>query len=236
MKTQAIKIGSLTFAQYIGKRLEKDGIGFLPVDNYFGACTDRMSFIKAMIPKTEYDFLVYAHELGHCRGKQLPNVYYNSFFGVTKDVVYNEFLATDWAFRYVKRLGMKFEKSVLEKFLKDSICSYLSRVRSDFKCINDLVDKYSEKWGLSIEHVVGRTPKSWFDASYDIFPKGGKTITLLWDEMEDKFKDVKYDTIYDVPEVVTSRNLKEVLKAKKAKPHKDIVEKMNKSFKRKGWK
>lgn len=63
-------VGKRTFPEYVMKRLIKDKIGFQPQENWKGSFTDYKTLISAPLAQNPKDFLVYCHELGHCKSYQ----------------------------------------------------------------------------------------------------------------------------------------------------------------------
>lgn len=119
----AIRVGRYSFAEYIGKRLIKDGLGFIPlVDNENKAYTQRGSHIVARIPENAEDFLVYCHELGHNKTPQ-PESSMGFFSSVDKNQLIREFNAWKWGIKYFQRLGFVMSEEC-KKSVKQSFESY----------------------------------------------------------------------------------------------------------------
>lgn len=129
----AIRIGKYSFAEYVGRRLFKDGIGFVPLKgSNASAHMYENSHISTKIPCTAEDFLVYCHELGHQKSKQPPraNRGFASVF-TCENTIICEFNAWKWGIRYFKRLGFVMDDAC-KKVVKESFESYTSSFANDF--------------------------------------------------------------------------------------------------------
>jgi hypothetical protein len=183
---KAINVGNLTFAQYIGKRLMKDGLGYVPTDKWLDGCTDTKTYIMAVIPKTVYDFLVYAHELGHCKARQKPKISRATWFGnyTDENTLYNEFMAWDWALRYMRRLGMIVSKEQLKNVLEKTLGNYIKYATGCVRYANNLVDQFSAKWGVTLPHIA--SPKDrWMQAQMNT----DSAPLVVWGGGFEKFPD-----------------------------------------------
>lgn len=144
------KIGSLTFHQYVGKRLQKDSLGFVPTDAISNSCTDRTTYIKAPIVKNIEDFLAYAHELGHCKSRQKYEPFSASWsFHVSDERIYNEVNAWEWALRYVKKLDLFCSLDDLNIMLNRYLGSYVKNAMSH-TYTNELLEKFNRKFGTCV--------------------------------------------------------------------------------------
>lgn len=146
------KIAGKDFFQYVAYRLKKDGLGFLPASEWIDGATDAKTYIKAIVPKNAYDFLVVAHELGHCKSKQLPRSMGSSFFGwdVCDNSLQNEFNAWVWAIRYMRKLKLEVSQSDMVEALNRSFKSYTSKANNK-RLANDLLEKLNGLLGIELE-------------------------------------------------------------------------------------
>ena len=101
------RIGSKTFSDLVAKRVTKDSLGFVPVQNWRDSATDCKAYIKAPIPKSDVDFLAYCHELGHCKSKQPEQDHFGMFSTWCNGRLQCEYNAWVWALKYFRRLGFK---------------------------------------------------------------------------------------------------------------------------------
>lgn len=122
----ALSIKGKTFPEYIQYRLVKDNIGFVPSDRFEDGSTDCRSYIKAVAPANPVDFLVYAHELGHCKSRQYEeNTMAGYSMKASKICIRNELNAWLWALRYYRRLGFSLCAEGKKK-IKKAFSSYLN--------------------------------------------------------------------------------------------------------------
>lgn len=146
-------IAGKDFYQYVAYRLKKDGLGYTPSKSWHDGSTDTKTFIKAILPKSAYDFLVFAHELGHCKSKQLPRSMGSSFFGfhdVCDNTLQNEYNAWVWAIRYMRKLKIVVSAEEMTKALKDSFLTY-TRSADNKRFANDLIEKLNDMLGINLE-------------------------------------------------------------------------------------
>lgn len=112
------KVAGRSFAEYVTRRMLKDGIGFCPIADYRESATNLYGYIQAPVPKTDGDFLAYCHELGHCKSRQFANS--SSYFNATwsgrwsKERLISEVNAWKWGIRYFKRLGFKMTDELVK--------------------------------------------------------------------------------------------------------------------------
>lgn len=236
---KAINVGNLSFDQYIARRLRKDGMGFIPGQTFQDGCTDRKTYIKAIIPRCHRDFMVYAHELGHCKGQQKIDPRMNAFWGgmtVTENVLFNEFSAWDWALCYMRRLGMKFLKYELEEVLNKTLGSYIKDVQEKglVNYCNRLIDCFNEKYNVELERPTIRDKRFLQGDWYDII-RPTKISDKLWKEV--KWDDVVVKNPYEGWISVDECVIDQPSKGQKRKPWMEIVDRKNKEFyKRNGGK
>lgn len=185
IKTSSLKIGSHTFPQYVAKRLHKDGIGFVPIEKWEESSTDCHTYIRAPIPKTEVQFLVYCHELGHCKSYQPheKEPFYNmQLSGQWSNArLESEHNAWVWALRYFKRIGFKINKG-LEEVVIWSLEGYLNNaVDKIFAKI--LADRFKDKFGITVKiKDRGIFPKN----SYQFF----QTIDSMLEKREKRKEEI----------------------------------------------
>jgi hypothetical protein len=145
------KIAGKDFYEYVAYRLKKDKLGFIPSGRWNEGSTDRVTFIKSVVPNSAYDFLVYAHELGHCKSEQFAS---NScaFFsgGVDYNRLRSEFNAWVWAIRYIRKLKIEVTKQEWVDALNKSFKSY-TREYSGARTSNDFIEKLNNMLGISLE-------------------------------------------------------------------------------------
>jgi hypothetical protein len=177
----SFKIAGKDFYQYVAYRLKKDGLGFIPGREWKDGATDCKTYIKSIVPKTSYDFLVYTHELGHCKSVQLPSTS-NAFFDntVSPERITNEYNAWVWAFRYLKKLGITYSKDEILKALNDSFRSYTKNAR-DIAQANNLIKKLNNLLGIDLHFEVAK--KTCYDA-YGYTSLAGYPDMRMW-EMKD---------------------------------------------------
>lgn len=162
-------IAGKDFYQYVAYRLKKDGIGYTPSSRWHDGSTDTKTFIKAILPKTAFDFLVYVHELGHCKSEQLPRSMGSSFFGfhdVCDNTLQNEYNAWVWAIRYMRKLKIVVSAEEMTKALKDSFLTY-ARKADNKRFANNLIEKLNDMLGINLEMESVR-------------PTRHSECTLLW--------------------------------------------------------
>lgn len=221
------KIAGKDFYQYVAYRLKKDGIGYMPSDRWQEGSTDTKTYIKAIMPQQAYHFLVYAHELGHCKSKQLPRSMGSSFFGynVCDNTLQNEFNAWVWAIRYMRKLKMTLAPEAWVRALNDSFRSY-TRKADNKRFANDLLEKLNDILGIDLEMESVRT-----------YPKNRDTTTL-WISPQPMFDFPKWTDIDWKPcagemqswgEAVPA---KPIVQNKKHRPWMDLMDKKRK----KSWK
>lgn len=159
LATKALNIKGKTFPEYIQHRLVKDNLGFVPADNFSDGQTDCRSYIKAVAPQNPVEFLVYAHELGHCKSKQyVDNVLSGFTMKVGKMTVRNELNAWLWALRYYRRLGFQLCKEGKAEIVK-AFSSYLNLAEKSvaFEAAKVLNDAYGV--GIKINSYATAKPK-----------------------------------------------------------------------------
>lgn len=143
----AIRVGRYSFAEYIGKRLIKDGLGFIPlIDSENHAYTQRGSHIVARIPENAEDFLIYCHELGHNKTFQ-PESRLGYFAGVDANCLTREFNAWKWGIKYFQRLGFTMSEEC-KKCVKQSFESYTNGL--DKKISGTFEEELSDITGIKI--------------------------------------------------------------------------------------
>lgn len=146
---KAFRIAGRSFGQYCAKRVDKDALGLIPVSKWEEAATDCKTYIRSVIPKNCQEFLVYCHELGHCKSKQPVSEPSFGFFGSNwcNGRLTCEYNAWVWALRYFKRLGFKLSEQH-EKIIKYSLESYFKAARD--KLFAKVLSEKFEKWcGIS---------------------------------------------------------------------------------------
>lgn len=176
-------IAGKDFYQYVAYRLKKDGLGFLPASVWGEGCTDARSYIKAVVPKTSYDFLVYAHELGHCKSEQKlpPSGLMFAYDQTSSESLSNEYNAWVWAFRYLKKLGITYTKEEITSALQSSFKSYTRKAKYP-KQANFYIEKLNKLLdiNLSFEDVSKKSIK---------FENYTRT-TISWGSLGDYFEPV----------------------------------------------
>jgi len=145
------KIAGRTFAEYVTRRMIKDGIGFQAKTSYRDACTDLFSYIAAPIPENDGDFLTYCHELGHCKSRQYfaSSSFYNATWSGkwTKERLVSEVNAWKWGIRYFKRLGYKLEEETT-KIIQWSLEGYFGNAE-DLGIAKKLSDEFEAYSGIN---------------------------------------------------------------------------------------
>ena len=147
------RVAGKTFAEYVTRRMLKDGIGFNPRSDWKDSCTDLYSYIAAPIPKTDAEFITYCHELGHCKSKQ--RIAYSSFFTATfggkwaKERLVSEVNAWKWGIRYFKRLGLSLSEDVV-KVVQWSLNSYFKNA-DDYSLAEKLSEEFEAYSGIVTE-------------------------------------------------------------------------------------
>lgn len=149
--SKAIKIKNLSFQKFLARRVEKDGIAFVPNPATYEARTNCESWIEAPIATTPAKFLAYAHELGHCKSKQYERDSGVFGFRSCKGIVENETNAWLWALRYFRRLGFTLDKDCLE-VLKTGYASYLTSA-TDKEHAKTCADKITQVCGVTFPHI-----------------------------------------------------------------------------------
>lgn len=167
----AIKIAGRSFSDYIGRRLLKDGVGFMPIAEEKEACTDRKTYIKSAIPLTAATFLIYAHELGHCKSFQ-PELESSFGWGNTcNGTLTREFNAWVWGMRYFRRLGFKINEECI-KIIQYSLESYFTNA-GDREYAKLLSEKFYNKFGVRTQ-VAEKTKNGGYFIT-------NKPTTISWD-------------------------------------------------------
>lgn len=220
------KIAGKDFFQYVAYRLKKDGLGFLPASKWENGATDTKTHIRAIVPKNAYDFLVYCHELGHCKSKQLQRSMGSSFFGwdVCDNTLHNEYNAWVWAFRYMDKLKMRVSKSDLVKALNASFKSYTSKADNK-RLANDLIEKLNDLLGIELEMESVRPV---YNVGHGRFWNSKPLLDTSW--VEDSWEPVKgwFDEMHAWGEAIPAKPTKN----EKHRPWMDLLDKQRK----KGWK
>lgn len=128
----AIPVGRMPFAQYISKRLLKDNLGFVPIQNRMEALTVPGQQISSVIPNCVEDLLVYFHELGHNKSKQPPSASRGFFggFSTCNATVEREYNAWVWALKYSRRLGYELTQGCKE-VVRQGFESYLNNANDE---------------------------------------------------------------------------------------------------------
>lgn len=146
----AIKIGNHSFSQYMAKRLDKDGIGFKPTESWRDSATDCDTWIMGEIPTGKVQFLVYCHELGHCKSVQphrKENLYHMNIGGAWSNArLESEHNAWVWGLKYFRRLGFSLEKEMIDAILW-SLEGYFKNAR-DKVFAKALADKFKDRFGI----------------------------------------------------------------------------------------
>lgn len=144
------KVANRPFKEYIWRRLEKDGIGFVAKDTYQDSSTDLYSYIAAPIPKNDCDFIAYLHELGHCKSRQHAdsrNFYYSTWDGKWgMERLVSEVNAWKWALRYFRRIGLSLTVQT-KNVVKVALESYFADA-SDINLANKLSKDFEEYCGI----------------------------------------------------------------------------------------
>ncbi|WP_407305883.1 hypothetical protein [Acinetobacter sp.] len=148
------KIGGKDFYDYVIYRLKKDKLGFYPCQK-FEAKTDTKTFISAPIPKCALDFLIFAHELGHCKSKQIPVNsidsidYFPSYSYISEKTLLNEYNAWVWALKYIRRLNLKINLEKVSNLIQETFGSYTRN--SNVNLANTFIISLNEKFNLSLK-------------------------------------------------------------------------------------
>lgn len=191
----AVRVGSISFAQYTAKRLMKDGLGFLPISNVAESATDCRTYIKAPIPKDDIDLLAYFHELGHCKSKQPQQDF--GISGWCKGRLQCEYNAWIWALKYFRRLGFPLTEGC-EHAVKRFFGSYLNAA-SSVEFAKELSYNFYKSTGILVEvedKFIGRFSVNvggvWLN-EFTSLPKVRPTVTQEkpktwkpWHELKDK--------------------------------------------------
>lgn len=158
---KSFRVAGRSFGQYCAKRVDKDSLGLIPISSWKDAATDCKTYIRSVIPKNCQEFLVYCHELGHCKSKQPASEPSFGFFGGDwcNGRLICEYNAWVWGIRYFKRLGFKLSEQH-EKIVKYSLESYFKSARDKFFA-KTLSDKF-EKWCGIATSVPEPQPKKPF--------------------------------------------------------------------------
>lgn len=229
-------IAGKDFYQYVAYRLKKDGLGYTPTKDWYNGCTDTKTFIKAILPKTSYDFLVYAHELGHCKSKQLPRstnaVYFRG--GSCDNTLQNEYNAWVWAIRYMRKLKIVVSAEEITKALKNSFLSY-TKDADNKRFANDLIEKLNNILGINLElentHLARQSERItfWISSSPLFTP-----FEDIWQPVltrEDEYFDGK-PLLKDRPDKAKANKTKRVITPastnQKHKPWMDLMDKKRK--------
>ena len=173
----ALKIKGKSFPDYLYHRMMKDNLGFVPTDDIWAGQTDCKSYIVAMAPQKQHEFLVYAHELGHCKSKQYENTA-SSFWGVSTVDEYklkNEYNAWVWALKYYRRLGFQLCKES-KALVKTAFMSYISSASNVEMVAEELANSLDKQFDIGInfkplkfgdlkiktlDYEVKEKPKGW---------------------------------------------------------------------------
>lgn len=169
----AIPVGKMPFAQYISKRLVKDNLGFVPIQNRMEALTVPGQQISSVIPNCVEDLLVYFHELGHNKSKQPPSASRSLFggFSTCNATLEREYNAWVWALKYFRRLGYELTQSCKE-VVRQSFESYINnagdesyaRVKaSQLSSIVGIELQIKEKRKVTFGQNSFITVNSWFE-------------------------------------------------------------------------
>lgn len=184
----AIKVAGRSFSEYIGRRLLKDGVGFIPIAEEKEACTDRKTYIKSAIPLTAATFLIYAHELGHCKSFQ-PELESSFGWGGTCNGTLNrEFNAWVWGMRYFRRLGFKINEECIS-IIQHSLESYFIN-SNDREYAKVLSEKFYNKFGVRTQVPEKTKNGGYFMTS--------KPTTISWD-FGPKIKPKCFEVITEKP-------------------------------------
>jgi hypothetical protein len=151
--TTEYTVAGRNFAEYITRRMMKDGIGFAPIDTYQESSTDLYGYIRAPVPKNDADFAAYCHELGHCKSRQFHDSYkmFNATWGGkwAKERLVSEVNAWKWGIRYMKRLGYKITEEIV-KVVQWSLKSYFVNAE-DEAVAHNLAREFEQYSGIKIE-------------------------------------------------------------------------------------
>jgi hypothetical protein len=144
------KIAGRSFAEYVTRRMLKDGIGFQAKTSYKEACTDLFSYIAAPVPQNDGDFLTYCHELGHCKSHQYfsSSSFYNATWSGkwTKERLVSEVNAWKWGIRYFKRLGYTLKEETI-KIIQWSLDGYFANAE-DLSIASKLSNEFKAYSGI----------------------------------------------------------------------------------------
>lgn len=224
------KIAGKSFYEYVGYRLKKDGLGYLPSSRWEDGSTDMKTFIKAVVPACAYDFLVYCHELGHCKSRQFPGSVMASFQGfVDEPRLLSEFNAWEWAIRYVRRLGLSVTKQEWVSALNKSFKSY-TKAATDKRKANDLIEKLNGMLDvdLEMESVTPILDKSKFS---NINVSWSNTV-IDWRDSWTKLDDIYGGWVSESQERVPKKTVAPVVQNKKHKPWMDLLDKQAKKHRK----
>ncbi len=172
----ALKIKGKSFPDYLYHRMMKDNLGFVPTDDIWAGRTDCKSYIVAMAPQKQHEFLVYAHELGHCKSRQYEDTA-ESYWGMSNSVdeytLKNEYNAWVWALKYYKRLGFELCKDGRE-LVKTAFMSYAKSAVKVEMVAEELANNLDKQFGIGINFkplkfsslklkplVIQEKPKHW---------------------------------------------------------------------------
>lgn len=217
------KVAGKRFSEYVGYRVYKDGIGFQPTKNWKDSATDCETYIKAPIVKDCVEFLVYCHELGHCKSKQSyePLSAFGRAIGWGNKRLDNEYNAWVWGIRYFRRLGFLITQSH-KNVIKMSLESYFKEAY-DNKYAIKLSEKFKDWCGIETDVPVKEK------LTVRLSPTGNFS-TIDWFTF-DELTDLKFPPLKWNPRVDFSDSIEEK-KPAKWKPWMDLK---NKQLKR-SWK
>lgn len=164
------KVAGRSFAEYAIRRMMKDGIGFCPISDYRESSTNLYGYIQAPVPKTDGDFLVYCHELGHCKSRQFissPSYFNATYAGKWRNErLISEVNAWKWGIRYFKRLGLKMTDDLM-KIVQWSLGGYFENAQ-DPATANKLSQDFEAFTGI-------KTHKGFDVLKYSVAPAKAKS-------------------------------------------------------------
>lgn len=192
--TKSFRVAGRSFGQYCAKRVDKDSLGLIPVNSWEEAATDCKTYIRSVIPRNCQEFLVYCHELGHCKSKQPASEPSFGFFGGNwcNGRLSCEYNAWVWGIRYFKRLGFELSESH-KNIVKYSLESYFKSARD--KMFAKLLSDKFEKWCGIATYVPEPQPTMSFDtvsfgnpSKIEVDWGNFKIDTVPWFTWTDKLK------------------------------------------------
>jgi len=213
---EAIPVAGRSFGEYILKRLTKDNLGFIPIQNRMEALTAPGQYISSVIPNSVEDLLVYFHELGHNKSKQ-PRRANRGFFGSFSNcngTIECEYNAWVWAVKYFRRLGYQMTTPCKE-LIKTAFKSYIDSAE-DEAYARLKANQLSQVVGIDIQ--VREKSKFGFDSSKSI-SFSTTVLTKGWEYDRNPNTTIWFDEFSKYP---APKKVEPVQKPKNHKPWHDL--------------